>query len=116
MRSDMKRMLTACGVIAATVVLGAQTPAPAPAQAPRQEPFRVQIELVTTDAIVRDAKGQFVSDLNKDEFDVFEDGVKQEVTSMTLVHGGRVTNLLAPPPPAIEGVILPATRVRNDTS
>jgi len=43
--------------------------------------------------------------------------VPQDVSSFTLVHGGRVHNLLAPPPPpAQEGVILPPSRPRNDTT
>ncbi len=56
------------------------------------------------DAIVRNNQDQFVADLTKDDFEVFEDGVKQEIASLTLVHGGRVHNLqAAPPPPAQEG-------------
>ena len=36
---------------------------------------------------------------------------------MTLVHGGRVTNVLAPPPPPPpEGIILPPSKPVNDTS
>ena len=69
------------------------------------------------DAIVRNERDQFVADLTKDEFEVFEDGVKQTIQSMTLVHGGRVHNLLAPPPPPTqEGIVLPQTRPRNDTA
>lgn len=114
----MKRFwFAALGVMAAAGVLGAQAPAQAPSRPDQQDQrFRVQIQLVTTDAIVRDAKGLFVSDLSKNDFEVYEDGVKQDLSSMTVVHGGRVTNLLAPPPPVIEGVILPARRVQNDTS
>ncbi len=99
--------------------LSAQTPAPAtPApQQPETPTFRVQIDLVTNDIIVRDQKGQFVPDLKKDEFEVYEDGVKQDISSMTVVTGGRVTNLLAPPPPPPpEGIILPPSRQANDTS
>ncbi len=104
----------ALGIICGTAVLAGQAPAQAPSS--QDQRFRVQIQLVTTDAIVRDAKGQFIPDLTKDDFDVYEDGVKQDLSSMTMVHGGRVTNLLAPAPPVIEGVILPTKRVRNDTS
>ncbi|MEQ1870418.1 MAG: VWA domain-containing protein, partial [Vicinamibacterales bacterium] len=43
--------------------------------------------------------------------------VKQEIASMTMSHGGRVTNLLeAPPPPPPEGIILPPVRRVTDTS
>ena len=45
---------------------GQQTPAAAqqpPAQSPQQPTFRLAIDLVRTDVIVRDNRGQFVADL-----------------------------------------------------
>jgi VWFA-related protein len=103
--------------------LSAQTPAQPPAQPPsatatQQKPtFRVQVDLVTNDIVVRDEKGNFIPDLKKEEFEVYEDGVKQELTSMTVVTGGRVTNVLAPPPPPPpEGIILPPSRPKTDVS
>ena len=94
----------------------AQQPAPQPN--PQQPTFRVSVDLVTTDVIVRDSRtGQFVSDIKVDEFEVFEDGVKQEIVSLVLTHGGRVFNVQAPPPaPVQEGIILPAARPTNDTA
>jgi VWFA-related protein len=72
---------------------------------------------VTTDVIARDANGNFVPDLTKGDFEIYEDGVKQDIVSMTLSHGGRVTNVLAPPPPPPpEGVILPPVRAAADVS
>ena len=69
------------------------------------------------DAIVRNNQDQFVADLTKDDFEIFEDGVKQDIASLTLVHGGRVHNLQAPPPPPTqEGIILPPSRPRNDAA
>ena len=97
--------------------LSAQTPAPAPAQAAQNPTFKVQVDFVTTDVLVRDAKGNFVPDLKKDDFEIYEDGVLQDISQMTVVTGGRVTNaLLPPPPPPAEGIILPPTRPRNDVS
>jgi VWFA-related protein len=94
------------------VGLSAQTPA-----APQQPTFRVQVDLVTNDVIVRDEKGNFIPDLKKEDFEIYEDGVKQDISSMTVVTGGRVTNVLAPPPaPPPEGIILPPTRQVNDVS
>ncbi len=59
----------------------------------------------------------FVADLKKDDFEVFEDGVKQEIVSFTLVHGGRVFNVTAPPPAAPqEGIILPPSRPVTDAA
>ena len=98
------------GVFAAAAVAGlvAQAPAPAAPQGrqegvvaptqPNQQPtFRVAVDLVTTDVIVRDAKNdQFIADLKAGDFEVFEDGVKQDVSSLVLVHGGRAFNVQAP--------------------
>ena len=95
----------------------AQTPAAQPQ--PQQQPiFRSTAELVTTDVIVRDAKNdQFMADLKPSDFDVFEDGVKQELASMVLIHGGRAYNTLAPPSaPVQEGIILPVARPTNDAA
>jgi VWFA-related protein len=107
---------------------GAQAPSPPPQPPPSSQPpppskpgqeatFRVAIDLVTNDVIVRDSKGQFVADLKKEEFEVFEDGVKQELVSFTLIHGGRAFNLQQPPPPPQpEGIILPPPRPTNDAA
>jgi VWFA-related protein len=96
--------------------LSAQTPGQAPAKG--QDPtFRIQVDLVTNDIVVRDEKGNFVSDLKQGEFEIYEDGIKQDITSMTVVTGGKVNNLLAPPPPPPpEGIILPPTKPRTDVS
>jgi VWFA-related protein len=121
---ENERVLVHGSVGVLTVGLSAQTPAQPPAQPPasttttQQKPtFRVQVDLVTNDIVVRDEKGNFIPDLKKDEFEVYEDGVKQELTSMTVVTGGRVTNVLAPPPPPPpEGIILPPSRPKTDVS
>jgi VWFA-related protein len=86
-------------------------------EADKPPTFRVQVDLVTNDVMVRDKDGNFVSDLTKEDFEVYEDGVKQDIISMTLSHGGRVTNVLnPPPPPAPEGIILPPSRPKTDVS
>jgi len=108
--------LLLAALTAAVSAQGPQAPPP-PVAAPQTPTFRVQVDLVTTDVLVRDDKGNFVPDLKKDDFEVYEDGVLQDIASMTVVTGGRVTNALAPPPaPPPEGIILPATRARNDVS
>jgi VWFA-related protein len=109
----------AVGLVAGLSAQTPQTPARAQAgQTQGQSPtFRVQIDAVTMDVVVKDDQGRFVPDLKKDEFEIYEDGVKQEISSMTLSHGGRVSNLLeAPPPPPPEGIILPPVRKVQDTS
>jgi VWFA-related protein len=110
--------LLSATVFAQAPAPGQQAPAQEGVQLPQQGPtFRMAIDLVTTDVVVRDGAGQFLADLKKDEFEILEDGVKQEVASLTLVHGGRVLNqLLPPPPPPQEGIILPPQRPTNDAA
>ncbi len=112
-----KGFCSSAAVVLLAAGLSAQTPA-RPAGSENQTPtFRVQIDAVTMDVIVKDDQGRFVPDLKKEEFEIYEDGVKQDISSMTLSHGGRVSNLLeAPPPPAPEGIMLPPVRKVQDTS
>jgi VWFA-related protein len=96
-----------------------QPPVPgAPAQQePGQPTFRVTVDLVTTDVIVRDGRGQFVADIGADEFEIYEDGVKQEIASIELIHGGRAYSVMSPPPaPIQEGIILPRNRPASDAA
>jgi VWFA-related protein len=90
---------------------------PAAGGDPQREVFRSRVDLVMTDVIVRDNKGQFVADLKKEDFEIFEDNVKQNIVSFTLTHGGRIYNVAAPPPaPVQEGIILPPSRPTNDAA
>ena len=105
--------ILAAGTLAVLTVTGH-----ASQQNPQRPTFRVSVDLVTTDVIVRDSKtGQFISDLKPEELEVYEDGVKQEVVSFLLSHGGRVFNVQAPPPaPVREGIVLPASRPTSDAA
>jgi VWFA-related protein len=115
MKSHVLRSVGLAVLLAAGTV-SAQQPQ-APAQPGSQATFRVAIDYVSTDVIARNNQDQFVADLTKGDFEVYEDGVKQEITTVTLVHGGRVHNLAAPAAPvAQEGLILPVSRPRNDTA
>jgi hypothetical protein len=107
------------GLMAVVPIFGgtpsAQQPAaPAPAPEAPASPavpnptFRTSVNLVSSDVIVRNRRGQFQADLTKDDFEVYEDGVKQELDSFTLVHGGRVyqTQSAVAAAPIREGIIL----------
>jgi VWFA-related protein len=116
----------ALSAAAATVLAEPQNPtAPPSGQKPQEgvltppQPtpvIRRSVDLVTTDIIVRDDQGQFVSTLGKGDFDVYEDGVKQDVVSFVLTHGGRVLNDTSGAPPQQEGLLLPPPRPTNDAS
>lgn len=97
-----------------------QTGAPAkPQLIPPQTPtFKISADLVTTDVIPRDSRGQFVSDLKPGEFELYEDGVKQQIVQLLMFHGGRQYSPLAAPvqTTAREGIILPSSRPTNDAA
>jgi VWFA-related protein len=121
MRNTAKFLVAGAFALAMVQVPAAQQPppqTPSPTQQSQLPVFRGAAELVTTDVIVRDAKSdQFIADLKPADFDVFEDGKKQDLASMVLIHGGRAYNTLAPPPaPVQEGIILPVARPTNDAA
>lgn len=88
---------------------------PAPQTTPR---FTTSIDFVSKDVTPRDGKTkQFLPDLKKEDFQLFEDGVEQKIESFALSHGGRLLTDITPaataPPP---GIILPQVRPPADTS
>src|SRR5260221_11157454 len=85
---------------------------------PQSQPqvIRSGVAYVTTDLAVGNARGQFVANPGKGDFDVYEDGVKRAIVTFVVSRGGRVLN--EPPPPAArqEGILLPPARPANDSS
>jgi Ca-activated chloride channel family protein len=71
--------LVGAGFIAATVQIGRAQQPPATGQPP-QTPFRAGVDLVSLNVTVTEGTGKYVTDLNQQDFAVFEDGVKQDVT------------------------------------
>jgi Ca-activated chloride channel homolog len=72
----------------APVPTGSQGPVavPTPPQtgpAPQAPAFRSGVDLVSLNVTVTDATGRYVTDLQENEFNVFEDGVKQDLSFFT---------------------------------
>jgi VWFA-related protein len=68
-------------IVASCVVAGA-----AGQQGPGDQPtFRVAVDVITIDAVVTDDGGRIVRDLAADDFEVFQNGRKQRVTTATFV-------------------------------
>jgi Ca-activated chloride channel family protein len=64
--------------LAAAAALVASTWVAATAQ--QQVPFRAGVDLVSLNVTVTDGATRYITDLNQEDFSVFEDGVKQDVT------------------------------------
>ena len=72
-------------LMAATSLLGAQAGLKAQ-QAPPSVTFQVEVNYVDVDAIVTDEKGNFITGLTRDDFEVFEDGKPQKVEMFSYVE------------------------------
>jgi VWFA-related protein len=46
--------------------------------------FRIGVNLVLVDVVVRDRSGAFVKDLTADDFELFEDGVRQQIVTFAV--------------------------------
>jgi len=69
--------------LAGTALSAGQNP-PAPAQ-PQQPTFRVQVDYVEVDVVVTNKQGSLVRDLKREDFQVFEDGKPQTISTFTHV-------------------------------
>src|SRR5215471_5951167 len=88
-------------------------------QAPPSPPvIRINVNLVQVDAVVTDSKGNPVTDLKADDFEVFQDGKPQVITNFEFVDVRAAAARLAPargaaprrgtgpavPPPPVRGL------------
>jgi VWFA-related protein len=86
-------------LLLATVAGQAQQPAP------DQKPaatFKADINLVEVHAVVTDQRGQFISDLSKDDFEIYEDGRRQTAALFELIDTPPPRPAAAADHPAIE--------------
>ncbi len=70
-------------------LLAAQQPAPQTPASPADQPpvsFRVEVNYVEVDAVVTDSQGMPITNLTKNDFEIFEDGKKQDVSTFSLVN------------------------------
>src|SRR6185436_7793626 len=78
-------------VLLAGTALGAgqapagQAPAGQAAAQGQGPTFKVQVDYVEVDVLVTDARGNYVRDLKKEDFQIFEDGKPQGVTNFSFV-------------------------------
>jgi len=88
-----------------------------PPQTPSPAVIRIDVNLVQVDAVVTDSKGRPVTDLRTEDFEVFQDGVRQMINNVEFVRvrnqasgpsAPQVTvtprNSAVPPPPSTGGL------------
>jgi VWFA-related protein len=76
------RLTILLSLLAAVALRAGQDAQPPASQTPT---FRSGVEYVEVDAIVTDAKGEFVRDLKREDFQVLEDGNRQTISDFTLI-------------------------------
>jgi VWFA-related protein len=84
-------------------------PGAAVQQPPEKAQIRVRVELVNTPVTVRDAKGEMVMDLSRDDFRVFDNGVPQRIEDFD-IGGGPLSVVLVLERSSRVEPLLPAVR------
>src|SRR5687767_4130458 len=87
-------LLRTCFFLAAGTLLAAQQPVPGPPPVT----FQVEVNFVDIDAVVTDERGNFVGDLTKEDFELLEDGRRQEISTFSVVDIPRPTQSRATAP------------------
>ncbi|MFN0088346.1 MAG: VWA domain-containing protein [Blastocatellia bacterium] len=91
--------IAAMGLFAARP-LEARRQGNAPQKAQRPATIRIASEEVLLDVVARDRKGRPVNDLKVEEIEVYEDGVRQQVSSFRRVDRTQPVEVTAPAPAA----------------
>jgi len=99
----------------------AQTPAPVPTPTPKivddEDVVKITTTLIQIDVIVTDDDGKIVLDLKPEDFEIFENDEKQEITNFSLVTAGAETTTPVDPKSNLIGktkVPIPTSQLRPE--
>jgi VWFA-related protein len=91
---------------------------PTQQQSDQDEVVRITTNLVQLDAVVTDKKGQLVTDLTADDFEVYEDGRQQKVMNLSFITTqSQATAARTSPAAAVKGATpesLPPVRIQPE--
>ena len=68
------------------------TPTPTPKPSDGEDVVKISTTLVQVDATVTDNKGKVVRDLKPEDFEIYENGKKQEITNFSFISAGSKSN------------------------
>lgn len=93
-------------------------PAPSPTVVPEKpesdDVIRISTDLVLIDALVVDKNNQQVTNLSPDDFEVYQDGKIQQITSFSYVDGKTRAVKAAPPRAGKKSLPVPPVSVRDN--
>ena len=82
-----------------------QTPTPTPAE--DNDVVKISTTLIQVDVSVTDKKGNVIKDLRAEDFEIYENGKKQEITNFSFVAAGSESNQIAVKPKTNDKFALP---------
>ena len=89
----MNRTLVLAAAVALALPLFAQRSQPEP-ESPRIVE-NIDVRVIDVDVIVTDRRGNFVPGLTQDDFEIYENGVKKQISNFYEVEGNRAKNIIA---------------------
>src|SRR3954469_16368961 len=91
------------------------SPAPKPTPVANEDVVKISTNLIQMDVTVTDKKGQVVRDLRPDEFEVYENGKRQNISNFSFVSNIRATTETGQKPAFNKAqVVLPPTAIRPE--
>jgi VWFA-related protein len=86
----MRHIAVAAALLFAVSSLSQQSPQPAPVAAPAPLVEKIDVSVVNIDVTVTDRHGQAVSGLKREDFEILEDGKRQEISNFYAVEDAQV--------------------------
>lgn len=96
-----------------STTVAAQTPTPSPTPEDDGDVVKISTSIIQLDVSVTDRKGRVITDLKKDEIQVFSNGKKQDVEGFSFVSDVRESAGERPAPAAIPGMPPKPLRIEN---
>ncbi|HXG66707.1 MAG TPA: hypothetical protein VNO70_16520, partial [Blastocatellia bacterium] len=81
--------IRAITALAICMLTGAAFPQDRPQKPEEDQPIKISTELVQLDVVVTDKKGRIVTGLKKEDFELSENGKKQQINFFEFVEAGK---------------------------
>lgn len=79
MRNSVRTLVSALAAAVATSS-AAQAPPPQPQRTPAPLTFGVGIDVINLNVLVTDGRSRYITNLDQQDFAIFEDGIRQELS------------------------------------
>jgi VWFA-related protein len=111
----MKKIIpTLLFICLATLSFFAQKPTQTPKPADDDDIVKISTSLIQVDVTVTDKSGKIISDLKPEDFEIYENGKKQEITNFSFISAGSRTEQVAVNPNDKTDAPVPPSKVRPE--